>query len=85
MERLLFFLENSGLGFHIEDLFAGALAFADNLTALLTAIRHLQLLLDSCVEFGQECDIVFNCDKSQCEIVRNLICKLSKMLLENNI
>ena len=62
MDRLLFLLENSGLSCHIEDLFAGAIAYADDLVVLSAFVHYLQLLLDLCVEFCQECDIIFNCD-----------------------
>ena len=37
------------------------------------------------VDFGQECDIVFNCDKFQCGMVGKPICKLAQMILDNKI
>ena len=64
IDKLLFLLQNSGLGCHIENLFAGAITNADDLIVLSASVRHLQLILDLCVDFGQECDIVFNSDKS---------------------
>ena len=58
---------------------------AHDLIVLSASIYHLQLILDLCVVFGQESDIVFNCDKSQCGLVGKPICKLSQMLLDKNI
>ena len=85
MDKLLFLLQNSGLGCHIENLFAGAIAYADDLIILSASVRHQQLILDLCVDFGQEYDIVFNCDKSQCGTVNKPICKLAQMILDNKI
>ena len=83
MDKLLFLLQNSGLGCHIENLFAGATAYADDLIILSASVRHLLLILDLCVDFSQECDFVFNCDKSQCGMVGKPICKLPQMILDN--
>ena len=44
-----------------------------------------KLILDLCVDFFQECDVVFNCDKSQCGMVGKPICKLAQMTLDNKI
>ena len=82
---MLFLLQKSGLGCHIENLCAGVIAYADDLIVLSACVRHLQLILDLCVDFGQECDIVFNCDKFQCGMVGKPICKLAQMLLDNKI
>ena len=35
--------------------------------------------------FEQECDIVFNCDRSQCGLVGKPIRKLAQIILDNNI
>ena len=85
MDKLLFLLKNSSLGCHIENLFAGTIAYADDLIVLLASVRHLQLILDLCVDFCQECDIVFNCDKSQYGMVGKPIYKLAQMILDNKI
>ena len=50
MDKLLFLLQNSRLGCHIENLFAGAIAYADDLIVLSVSVRHLQLILDLCVD-----------------------------------
>ena len=52
MDKLLFLLQNSGLSCHIENLFAGAIAYADDLIVLSASVRHLQLILDLWVDFG---------------------------------
>ena len=85
MDKLLVLLQNSGLGCHIENLFAGARVYANDLIVLSASVRHLQLVLNLCVDFGQECDIVFNCDKSQCGMVGKPICKLAQIILDHKI
>jgi hypothetical protein len=69
MDKLLVMLENSGLGCHIAGLFAGAVAYADDLIILSASVIKLQFILDMCVEFGKTCDLEFNCDKSLCGVV----------------
>jgi hypothetical protein len=69
MDKLLLMLENSGLGCHIAGLFMGAVAYADDLIVLSASVRHLQMILNMCVDFGKGCDLVFNCDKSKCGAV----------------
>ena len=84
-DKVLFLLQNFGLDCHVENLFVGAIAYADDLIDLSASLRHLKLILYLCVDFDQECDIVFNCDKSQYEIAGKPICKLAQMILDNNI
>ena len=78
MDKLLFLFQNSGLGCHIENLFAGVIVSS-------ASVRHLQLILDLYIDFGQECDILFNFDKSQCGMVGIPICTLAWMILNNKI
>ena len=73
------------MGCRIEDLFAGAITSADDLNALLASVSLLQLILDFCVEFGQEYDIVFSCEKSQRGLERKPISKLQRMVSHNKI
>ena len=83
MDKLLFLLQNFSLCCHTENSFAGAIAYADDLIVLLASVRHLKLILDLSADFGQECDIVFNCDKSQCGMVGKPICKLAQIIVGN--
>lgn len=53
MDKLLLLLKNSHIGCHIAGLFAGVIAYADNLTILSISVCHLQLMLDMCVNLGR--------------------------------
>ena len=52
MDKLLFLIQNSRLVCHIENLFAGAIAYTDDLIVLSASVCYLQLILDLCVDFG---------------------------------
>ncbi len=56
-------LENSGLGCYVAGLFAGAIAYADDLVILSASVYQLQLILGICADSGKRCDLVFNCEK----------------------
>jgi hypothetical protein len=57
-------LRKSGYGCHLCNEFFGCLFFADDILLLSGSILHLQLMLDICVSYGVEFDIVFNKVKS---------------------
>ena len=66
MDELLKLLENSKLGCHVGGEFAGAFAYADDLIVLSSSVMHLQCILNLFCNFGKECDLTFNIDKSCC-------------------
>ena len=66
MDKLLELLENNKLGCYVGDEFAGAFAYADDLIVLSSSVMQLQCILNLCCNFGKECDLTFNIDKSCC-------------------
>jgi hypothetical protein len=84
MDKLLSTLECSGLGCHVAGLFAGAIAYADDLIVLSASVCQLQLILDLCTQFGKSCDLLFNCDKSLCGAVGNFLLSNRAPLLIGN-
>jgi hypothetical protein len=86
MDKLLQVLEKSGLGCYVAGNFVGAIAYADDLVVLSASVRHLQIILNICVEFGKCCDLLFNSDKSQCGFVgRSLLPQPANVLLCNHV
>ena len=80
MDQLLSLLEEAGLGCYIAGLFAGAMAYADDLIVLSASVRHLQMILDLCVDFGKHCDILFNRDKSKCGAIGRPLMQLQAQM-----
>ena len=66
MDKLLQLLENNKLGCHVGGEFAGAFAYADDLIVQSSSVMQLQCILNLCCNFGKECDLTFNIDKSCC-------------------
>ena len=66
MDKLLELLENNKLGCYVGGEFAGAFAYADDLIVLSSSVMQLQCILNLCCNFGKECDLTFNIDKSCC-------------------
>ena len=62
--ELLVRLEKSGLCCHIGNTFLGALAFAHDLVLLSPSMCALRKLLDICVNFAKEFNVVFNPKKN---------------------
>ena len=69
MDKLLLELEKSGLGCYVDNSFAGVIAYADDVFLLSTSVRLLKLILSICHNFGVNCDLSFNADKSYCDLV----------------
>ena len=69
MDILSYLLDSFGVGCHVGGIFTGAIAYADDLIFLSASVRHLKLLLDICLIFDKECDLVFNNEKSHCGVV----------------
>ena len=73
MDKLLLELEKSGLGCHVGQCFAGAIAYADDLILLSASVCKLRLMLQLCYNFGCSCDLTFNTIKSVCGLVGRCI------------
>ena len=64
MDKLLELLENNKLDCYVGGEFAGAFAYADDLIVLSSSVMQLQCILNLCCNFGKECDLTFNIDKT---------------------
>ena len=54
------------MGFHVGREVADAFAYAGDLIVLSSSCIQLQCILNQCCNFGIECDLTFNTDKSCC-------------------
>ena len=66
IDDLLYELEQSGVGCFWDDLFVGALTYANDLTLLAPSPAALRRLLYICEQFGATNMLRFNPDKTQC-------------------
>ena len=66
MDLLLERLKSTGVGCHVEGIFVGALAYADDLTILSPSLQSLQSMLNVCQDFGEAFSVSFNPNKTQC-------------------
>ena len=64
-DGLLKRLEETGVGCHIGSCFAGALAYADDITLLAPCKSPLSILVSVCEKYASEFDILFNGIKSK--------------------
>ena len=66
IDNLLILLNNSKIGCNIFNIFINNLAYADDIILLSPSVYALQLLIDMCVEYASEHNIIFNSSKSEC-------------------
>ena len=66
IDVLLKKLENSGYGCHVGHEFFGALGSADDITLLSPTVYALQKMIDICVLYGIEFDVMYNAKKTVC-------------------
>ena len=59
IDRLLIRLEKSGMSCHINNIYIGALSYADDMTISCPNIYDLSIMLDICNNFGHENCITF--------------------------
>jgi hypothetical protein len=86
MDDLLNKLQNSGYGCYVGPTFAGALAFADDITLLAPSITSMKHLVSICEQYAKEFDVKFNGAKSQLMLFRGRECHGSnKEIVVNNI
>lgn len=60
IDELFVKLEKSGLGCYIENVFIGALGYADDVTIISPSIRGLNSMLKICEEYAIEYHMIFN-------------------------
>jgi len=68
IEKLLLQLEQRGVGCHIGQVFAGAVAYADDVTLMAPCLSAMQKLLDVCTHYANDFNLQFNASKSQAMI-----------------
>ena len=62
MDEILTKLRNLGVGCYVEEVFMGALGYADDLVLLAPSRTAMQLMLDACEEFGTRNNLQFSTD-----------------------
>ena len=71
IDDLLLELENNGIGCYVGSIFSGAYAYADDITLLAPSVSALRNMLDVCVKYATDHDILFNSKKSQLIIFKH--------------
>ena len=65
IDELLIQLEASNVGCYMGGTFAGAFAYADDLTLLSPSVEALNTMIEICNNYASEYDIIFNASKSK--------------------
>ena len=66
IDKLLIRLKHAHIGCHMNNIFAGALSYADDITLLCPSICGINKMIDICCEYTEEYDIKFNPAKTVC-------------------
>ena len=64
IDPLLLALKKSQIGCHMNNVYMGALSYADDITLICPSIRGLNKMLKICNEFAQSNKIIFNSKKN---------------------
>ena len=70
IDDLLNRLKNSGLGCYIGSLYAGSMAYADDLTLLAPTAEAMRFMLKVCSDYAKEFSTSFNPNKTKCMLFR---------------
>ena len=65
IDRLLVTLKNSGLGYHINGTYMGALSYADDITLSCPSVYGLNQMMNICSDFATNNFIAFNANKTK--------------------
>ena len=65
IDKLLTRLRESGVGCHIDGVFAGAFGYADDTVLLAPSLDALRHIIGICEDYAQEFHILFNPSKSK--------------------
>jgi len=68
IDGLLALLKSSGFGCHIGNMFAGALAYADDLVLIAPTPFAMRTMLHLCERYADDFNVAFNGNKSKCII-----------------
>ena len=66
IDNLLIKLKHSGYGCHVDNIFMGAVSYADDITLLSPSLHGLNRMLEICAKFADNFDITFNSKKTLC-------------------
>ena len=66
IDGLLIRLQKSGVGCHMNNIYMGALSYADDITISCPSLYGLSIMLDICNNFANEHFITFNTKKTVC-------------------
>jgi len=64
MDELLIRLRDSGYGCYVQNIFAGALCYADDITLICPSLSGLNVMMSVCERFADEFHLTFNAKKS---------------------
>ena len=65
IDELIVKLQSTGFGCHIGNKFVGAAGYADDIVLLAPTVTSMSKLLNICVSFSEEYDVLFNSTKSK--------------------
>ena len=88
MDELLNRLKSCGYGCYVGNVFAGAVAYADDLTLMAPTKFSIDCMLKICSEYAREYDVTFNAQKSQLiyyDCNASDTCNVSNVKLDNNV
>ncbi len=84
IDSLLDELKQSGYGCYLNDVFVGALSYADDITLLCPSLRGLNKMLDICSHFAELFNITFNNKKTVCIKFGEILHEWESAHLNNN-
>ena len=75
-DGLILRLQESGIRYHMGGHYAGALAYADDITLISPSMTGLRKMSSICEQFASEFDILFNRSKSKLLFFKGRCCTL---------
>ena len=84
-DSLMIKLANAGYGCHIGRMFAGVLAYADDVVLLAPSASAMRNMLLLCDDFANEFSVKFNASKSKCIVMQPRSSRLSTANVVFNI
>ena len=78
-DGLLLRLQESGIGCHMGGHYAGALAYADDITLMSPSMTGLRKMSSICEQYASEYDILFNGSKSKLLFFKGRCCNVSTL------
>ena len=78
-DGLLLKLQESGIGCHMGGHYAGALAYADDITLISPSMTVLRKMSSICDQYASKYDILFNGSKSKLLFFKGRFCNVSTL------